>query len=319
MSLSTQSPIDELHRHYGALYGCQLSFSAFEIQEEDGSLVLGGDRYSAYVMCYGTSFGAHHYCMLNDNSAIAHAVEQGDLCNAHLEICREPDDPEWSPAHVRLVNRLRRSTWSSFAGGEEQLPPVDAPMDHYPGDGDILIPEAGVGPKGRNDEERLYMQDPRAWFRETGFPDLAPGYNFPSDHSEFQYTACFIVALDNGRPWSAHDGPTEKIAHLFKDPTKDQYLGRLDDALKIFDDMAWGGAMTRCVMTRNRAQRIHLELSGGRTLTFDRSDLIASGTEKANTPNTDVYQITLDGETEPSRVTYEELVAAIEKWPLPSA
>lgn len=318
MSFPAQNPIGELHTRYGTLYGCQLSFSAFEVQEETGNLVLGGDRYSAYVMCYGTTFGVHHYCMLNDDSAISHAVEQGILSRSHLEIYRDLDAPEWSPAHVRLVNRLRRATWSTFAGGEEQLPPANSPMAHYPGDGEILIPEAGVGPKGRNDEEHLYMRDPRAWFRETGFPDLAPGYNFVSIHGEFNYTACFVVALDIGKPWSVHDGPTEKIAHLFKDPTKDQYLGHLDDALEMFEDMEWGDSMSRCVMTRNRAQKIHLELSEGRTLTFDRVDLTTSGTENDSSPNTAEYQCTLEGETEPSRVTYEQLVEAIENWPLPS-
>jgi len=297
----------QLQQQYGPLLACRLEFSAFEIQEDLGTLTLDDHRYSGYLIDYGTARGPHLYCMLNAADRET-AVAEGTLSLDYRSIHWGPDDPEWSPAHGRLMNRLRRETWSSFAGGEQRLPKLGSPLSHYPGDGEMLCPQPQPGPEARTAEERLYIDNPRAWFQQTGFPDAAAGYTFPADEGEYDHVACFLYAMKTNNAWSVHDGPLEKIAHLYDDPTQDQFLGRLDDALKIFDDFEGDDLMTRCVMTRNRARQIHLTFADGRTLTFHRLILA---------DNLSDYQLKSAEEVLVPRVRYEQIVAALETWPLP--
>ena len=262
--------LKQLQSTYGPLYGCRLDFVSFEIGVDEGQLSLAGEAYSGYVVNYGTSSGPHLYTMIDPDAhggaSFGEVLADKGLPDEFHWIEWGSDDENWSSAHGRLMSRLRRMSWASFVGGESRLPPIGAPSAEYPGDGgqwidEMLRPEPAHGDEDRDEEELLYMSDPKAWHAHVGTPCFASGWNAPSDSGKYHNVACFISPLETGKPWSIHDGDTQKIAHLYDDPARDQFLGSLDDALKVFDDFEGDEYITRAVLTRNRAKLIRLPKS----------------------------------------------------------
>jgi hypothetical protein len=322
-SLST-SKIKRLQETYGPIFGCQLDFVAFEISEDLGELSVNGEKYNGYVISYGSSYGPHLYRMIDKTD--------NNLPQLFNEIHRNSDDPDWPSGRERLLHRLRRLTWSTFVGGESCLPSTGSPLDDYPGDGgqwidEMLRPELENGSIDRNAEEVLYIEDPKAWYKQVGFPCAAAGWGFPDDWSERYHVACFVTAIKTQRDWSLHSGDTEKIAHLFEDQTKDQFLGSLDEALTVFDTFEGQDLAIRCLSTRHRAKLILLHFANRRFLTFTRlpsKDKTYNQGHKCSGGLSEnyaehscclaKYQLTTDDGKIEEVVEYDQIVDIIESW-----
>ena len=332
MNPLSKTTLNSLCEQYGPLYGCTMECAAFVISEDLGDLVLGDDRYDGYVIYYGTSFGPHMYCMVDPNAeggdALRRVVQGGHLPRDYLEVDWGSAQDHWTPAHPRLVNRLRRVVWSSFVGGEAALPELGSPLSDYPGDGgnwvdEMLRPNAETDEKSRTAEEQLYLDDPTAWHTHVGFPCAAADWNLASREWEATGVACFVTALETGRSWSMHKGPIDKISHLFEDPTKDQHLGSQSDAMEVFDEFEPNELAGRCVLTRYPSTQIQLRFAGGRFLTFHKLSQTGpshSGGVDAQAPpgskyGTTPYRLTDEEDRELGQTTYADIVEAIAGWP----
>ena len=182
----------------------------------------------------------------------------------------------------------------------------------------------------RTAEEQLYLEDASAWHQHVGFPCATAGWNLWEEWSETHDQAYFLGAMHpNGSP-SSHLGPIDKIAHLYDDPTQDQFLGFSNDTRSIFEEFTGYDRIPLCVMTRHRASTMRLSFSDGRFVTFERLPVddktygygIKCSAGASDNPADHSccqanFRVTTDDESIIEVVTYDQLIQAIETWPLP--